>query len=1312
MRARVTQAVDMQNLITLRGNVHPLARPEFDQGVAPDDLPMERMLLVLQRGPDQEAALRQLLDDQQVKSSPRFHQWLTPEQFGQQFGPADSDIQAVTDWLASQGFEVTKVAAGRTVIEFSGTAGLVRQVLGTEIHKFTVNGEDRWANASDPQIPAALVPVVAGFASLNNFPRRPLTHRLGTFTRSKATGEVQPLFTFSPQANGYYFAVGPTDFATIYNVSPLWSAGTDGTGQTIAVVAEGDINLQDAADFRAMFGLPPNTTNIVLNGPDPGINDDESEADLDVQWSGAVARGATIDLVVSESTEATPGVDLSAVYIIDNNLAPILSASYGGCEADLGAGGNQFHSTLWEQAAAQGTTVLISSGDSGSATCDRGASSKMVALAGFSVNGLASTPFDVAVGGTDFADTSNPLTYWSLTDNSTYQSSALSYIPESPWNDTCAASGSLTGCANASGNTGFSEGIDLVAGGGGPSNCINSTGTYPNFTCSGGYPKPSWQSGTNVPQDGARDLPDLSLFAGNGFHYSFYVFCEMDANASSGGSSTSCDLKSPYTDFQGAGGTSISVQAFAGIMALVNQKYGRQGNANYVLYALAAQNPSGCNSSTTATTNSQCIFYDVTAGNNSVACAGGSPQCSDTTSGQYGLLVSGSPPTPAWTTTTGYDLATGLGSVNAANLVNKWTSNFTPSTTTLSLSTSPPTSPITLAHGQPINFTINVAPGSGSGTPTGDASLVAQSGNGPSNATGIGPFTLSGGAIFGSSVMLPGGQYNVTAHYAGNGTFGASDSSPGIPVTVAKESSQTEVRLVTPNAAGAPVYNVTTVPYGSVYILRMDVTNSSGQPCTNPSSELIAYPCPTGILTVTPAPTDQNPPKGTVAGSYVLNSEGYAEEQFIQLSPGTYDFMASYAGDSSYTASTSPVMPITITQAPTTASLNGTTLSQVETLYGVTILTTITTQSNGAAPTGTIQFLNGGTPIGNPTSILGTPYSASTGAYAKFQSTSTFPLPAGNDSVTVQYSGDSNYAGSTSPAITIAVTDFSVTANPSTITIPAPGQTGTSTLTLTPLNGFSGNVSVYAINCPTGGTCTISPSTVNLTGSSPVTTTFTVKTTAASSVVLPTLQRWSPPSLHLLVAWPWLLAGLLTLATALSLAVASRRKAGWVFAVLLLVAVIVAACGGGGGGVSNPSPPTAPILSLFETSVTFPSQTTGTTSNPFGVELGNSGDALLTISSVNITGANATDFAQTSECGSSMAPGVLCHIDVTFTPSAPGTRSAVLSISDNASGSPQTVSLSGTGVSPPPTPPGNYSLQMMAESGPDVHYFYVAVNVQ
>jgi subtilase family serine protease len=467
IRARVTQPVDMHDLVTLPGNVHPLARHVLDQGAAPDDQPMERILLVLQRGADQEAALRQLLDDQQVSSSPRFHRWLTPEQFGQQFGPADSDVQAVTDWLAAQGFTVKKVAAGRTVIEFSGTAGLVRKTLGTEMHRFRVNGEDHWANSSDPQIPSALAPVVAGFASLNNFPHKPMSRSLGTFTRSKATGEVQPLFTF-PYGYGSYYAVGPWDFATIYNVLPLWNAANpiDGTGQTIAVVSETNINPQDVADFRQMFGLPANPPNIILNGPDPGVTtSDETEADLDVEWSGAVAKGATIDLVASETTETTAGVDLSALYIIDNNLAPVMGESYGSCEASLGAGGNQFYYTLWEQAAAQGITVLIAAGDSGSAGCD--GPLETAAQYGLAVSGTASTPFNVAVGGTDFNDANSPLTYWSPTNTSPSQASATSYIPESIWNDSCAASG-LSGCNPLPNQEVFSYGFDLVAGSGGP----------------------------------------------------------------------------------------------------------------------------------------------------------------------------------------------------------------------------------------------------------------------------------------------------------------------------------------------------------------------------------------------------------------------------------------------------------------------------------------------------------------------------------------------------------------------------------------------------------------------------------------------------------------------------------------------------------------------------------------------------------------------------------------------------------------------------------------------------------------------------
>src|SRR5579859_6939950 len=618
--ARITQAVDDGNRVTLRGNIHPLARSEYDRGLAPDSQPVRRILLLLQRAPEQELALRKLLDEQQTKSSPNYHHWLTPEQMGQQFGPADADIQAVNDWLTRQGFQVNRVTAGRTAIEFSGTAGIVRQSLHAEIHKYVVNGEEHWANAGDPQIPAALAPVVAGFASLNNFPRKPLSHRLGTFSRSKITGEVRPLFTFGSSPTKY--AVGPGDFATIYNV-PSPTATTDGSGQTIAIVGDSNINIQDVRDFRTMFGLPAKDPVIILDGPDPGnlTGNEEGEADLDVEWAGAVARGATIDLVVSETTESTQGTDLSALYIIDINLAPVMSVSFGQCEAELGSGGNAFYNSMWEQAAALGITVLVASGDSGSAACDAFTNEK-AAQAGLSVSGVASTPFNVAVGGTDFDDAGTHSQFWSPTNSSLLQNSALSYIPEITWNDSCAQAG-LTGCTGATAST-----RNLVGGGGGPSNCINPAGTFPSFTCSAvngitGYARPPWQTGVGVPADNARDIPDVSLFAADGKNGSFYIMCQSDANK---GSTTACNLSSPFTNFVGVGGTSVSTPAFAGIMALVNQKTGqRQGNANYVLYALAARNGASCASNSAAVTNTSCTFYDTVTGNNSVACNGGTP---------------------------------------------------------------------------------------------------------------------------------------------------------------------------------------------------------------------------------------------------------------------------------------------------------------------------------------------------------------------------------------------------------------------------------------------------------------------------------------------------------------------------------------------------------------------------------------------------------------------------------------------------------------------------------------------------------------
>ena len=353
----ISQPVDETQRTVLKGNTHPLARPQFDLGTAPAALPMRRMLLVLKRSPQQESALRQLLDNQQDKSSPSYHRWLTPAEFGKQFGPTSADLQTITAWLESHGFQIGSTK-GRTVLEFSGSASHVREAFHTTIHKYIVNGEQHWANASDPSIPSALASAVAGVASLNNFPRHSMVVSAGKFKRDRTTGKItatDPQYTFpsgcaenNSSNNPCVYGLGPYDFATIYNVLPLWNSGINGTGQIIAIVGETNINIQDIRDFRTLFGLPANDPQIILNGPDPGIQADETEADLDLQWSGAIAPNATIDFVISQSTETTAGTDLSAVYIVDNNLAPVMSESYGACELGLGTTGNQFYNALWQ----------------------------------------------------------------------------------------------------------------------------------------------------------------------------------------------------------------------------------------------------------------------------------------------------------------------------------------------------------------------------------------------------------------------------------------------------------------------------------------------------------------------------------------------------------------------------------------------------------------------------------------------------------------------------------------------------------------------------------------------------------------------------------------------------------------------------------------------------------------------------------------------------------------------------------------------------------------------------------------------------
>jgi subtilase family serine protease len=1037
---QVTETADNAKRTTLKGNVHPLARVEFSQGPAPDDLSMSRMLLLLKRSDAQETTLRALLDSHQEKSSATYHKWLTPQEFGSQFGPSDSDIQAISSWLTAQGFHEVRVGAGRSVIEFSGSVQQVAAAFATQIQNYTVQGRTYVANSSDPQIPSAFASVVGGIVSLHNFPKKSHARFRGDVRRSPAQNKLEPLFTFPDPNGGNFYGVGPGDFATIYNSKTLIGGGNNGTGVTIAVVGETEIDPTDVSDFRTMFGLPVNfsASNIIVNGMDPGITskDEESEADLDVQWSGAVAPGATVKLVVSASTPASAGIDLSALYIVDHNLADVISLSYGSCESELGSAGNAFYSSLWEQAAAQGMTVSVSAGDGGSAGCDSfDANPPVPASHGIAVSGLAGTPFNVSVGGTDFNQGNVWTTYWNNTNDSATGTSAKSYIPEIPWNQSCAQLG-LTGCG-ASAPQGS---VNIVAGGGGPSSI---------------YSKPKWQMGVaGMPSDNHRDQPDVALFAGPGFRGSGYLFCQKDLTAV-----PSCNLSSPEYTFHVIGGTSASAPAFAGVMALVNQyaaAHGgtlRQGNANVTLYALANKSGASCTSSVSEGGN--CIFNDVSAGDaflasqygksvgtNSVPCTGGTLNCSATVASTTGVLVDPShTSTEAWTAGTGYDMASGLGSMNIGSLVSNWTNVSTIGTyTTLALS---PTTGITHGQNENVSVTVNVKANTGIGVPTGDVSLLATLSDG--TTLGLDHFTLTNGSISGLKTQnLPGGTYNVSAHYSGDGINAPSDSAL-VQVTVGKESSQTFIAVPTFDPSGNQTNaNASSIVYGSNYIIRMYVANDSG--VASPSGVPIPacqtvneVTCPTGtvLLTGNGAAVD--------GGTFALNNQGYTRDLAPTLTGGTYSLVANYPGDNSYTSSTSPTHSFTITPAPTKIQMDSYP-SSVTQGQSFQLEANVTSQLTGIVPYpgGTVTFFDGNTRLPGTVQIS---QGGNGQIYADIYNIS-FSTP-GPHTITAQYSGDANYAGSNSAPVTVTLLIATAMTQIETATTISYGQSVTVTAIMT-----------------------------------------------------------------------------------------------------------------------------------------------------------------------------------------------------------------------------------------------------------------------
>jgi hypothetical protein len=1167
-QARIVGQIKNEERVTLPNTAPALVKRSVETGRMNGGQNLGRMILQLSPTPDQEQAAAQLVSDLHDPSSPRFHKWLTPAQFGQSYGVAIEDATLVQHWLEQQGFTVHEVARSRCFIVFSGTVAQVESAFSTEMHSYEYNANKFISNATDIQIPAALQPVVKGIVRLHSDPRAPSAY-LGTKVHFKKKGTN---FTFD---DGTHYLT-PADFAKIYNVQPLYDAGVDGTGQSVAIVGRSNISIPDIEQFRSLLGLPANDPQVIVNGDDPGqIGGDFTEAMLDVTWSGAVAPMAQIFFVVSQSN-FSDGIDVSAAYIVDHNLAPVMSTSFGSCETSLGSG-NSFYNALWQQAAAQGITSFVSAGDNGGAGCDApgGGSYSSGTLA---VNGISSTPYNVSVGGTQFDETANPDLYWrsTLDTDPTTGLSALGYIPEKVWNE----------------SSNDPSAVGLWAGSGGVSSK---------------YSKPDWQAAPGVPNDGKRDLPDLSLTAAG---HDGYLVC-LYGNCSQG----------DY--FFAFGGTSASSPAMAGIMALVNQSLGGQpqGIANYVFYKLAAI-PG--------------VYHDTVNGNNMVP----------DPAGQYTVGYSAGP---------GYDLATGLGSFDANALVKNWQAASTAigSSITLALGSGQST---TVVHGSPINVhaTVKCSNGSSCTAPTGAVSLLATDPSG--NAIGSGTGTLvtaaSSSAANITTYSVPGGSMTVTARYSGDKKYYASTSAP-VSLTVTPEPSQTFVGIV---GGGSINNSPISIQYGQPVPVGVAVAGLSNQGyptgtinLTNDGASIqpSKYDNNSGVWTAYPIVLNYGEKSTLFAPGTTATSQSSSISTLAPGIPaGPHQLSASYLGDNSFASSSAsfdftvtksdssivdffpvgtPVIGVPVHLAGQIALANfacadysgtitftdlttgtpqplgsGTVSTKYCSSYDVPVTfsaggmhviradysgdanvnpsrqtyhnfpvtanapsnialsadipaasvgTTITFTANVSSdvrqhpPTGSVTFLDGTTTIG--TAAL----DANGNAVLAMKT-----LAGGPHNITASFPGDSVLAASTSNVIAEQITDYVLQAFPTTIAVHS-GSTATANVNLVPLGGFNQAVQLACANLPAGLGCNFAKSSVTLDGVNPtaVALTITSRNLAAS---VPGTNRWR--------------GALATMAFAgLLLPFGIRRRLKSAFAVLCLLGVVLYSVGCGSSSNSN-----------------------------------------------------------------------------------------------------------------------------------------------
>jgi subtilase family serine protease len=838
---RIVQQLVAGKVTPLQGTVHPLARAEYDQGPVASSMQLQGMTLNFNRSAAQQASLATLLTAQQYASSSSYHQWLTATQFGEQFGMSQQDLDQVTAWLQSQGFTVDKVADSRTSIRFSGSVLLAEQAFHTQIHKYIVNGETHFANATQISLPSAFASTVSRVGGLHDFKPMPrLVRPAGTKTDS-----TQPHFTSG--ISGDHF-LAPGDFAVIYDVNPLYSAGYTGSGQTIGIMGQTDIVMADITDFRTAAGLPANNPTVFLipGSADPGVGDasgDINEADLDLEWSGGVAKNASIVFVNSTN------VMDSLQYAIENKInglqMPILSISYGGCEPSWTSADLSSLEASLQQANAQGQTVFSAAGDNGAADCDFQSNPNgptiISATQGLQVDYPASSAYVTGMGGSEFTGdgtASSPSTgadqYWSANGSNDVLTSALSYIPEMAWNDTAFE---------------IENGGGLSAGGGGKSLL---------------WPKPSWQTGVaGIPSDSARDVPDLSLNASP--DHDPYLVCTQiilasDPTGSNYTSSCTNGFRisdSGYSDDQGLvayGGTSADAPSFAGLLALVEQKLGVPqglGNVNPTLYTLAA------NSTTYAS-----AFHDITTGNNIVPCTAGSTNCPS--SGEMGYSAGA-----------GYDQATGLGSVDASNLAAAFTSVAAKGGTTTTVAASP-SSPAT---GVTVTLTATVTHNSGTTAPTGTVTFTID-------GTAESPVTPANGVATTTTSFSTGGAHTIIAAYSGDTNYYASTSGT-TTINVGASGSATTTTTLAVNPTTVALYGAltltATVQSSAAGTVAGTVTFTIAGTTVGTASVTAGA---SGIGTATLAVSSATPTLGFAAGSDTITA-AYGGDSLYGGSSGT-----------------------------------------------------------------------------------------------------------------------------------------------------------------------------------------------------------------------------------------------------------------------------------------------------------------------------------------------------------------------------------------------------------------------------------------